>query len=465
MGVLSKLTILVTNQSHSETDQGNLLLGVHSGEVFKQTLTVAEAIVGPSQGKNVLISMSFLWTSSPLTSSCLESGVTSVVGSYNSCILAERQQNEILDQPDLDPWDPARGEFSTVANGTLDRWLQNFTENGLPSLKSLTSFSLVVARGVSSWYFQIARTTLAKIITTLPHTCVNLELAPGPYDVDRLVPEIPDPTVHMCDELRGLLPRMRHMRIYLQEACGALVGRSLGSDFEAVELPHLESLIVNCRTGWRLNHLCSASPNKDTSSWHSVIRALEHVVDTPGFDPTKTKLLVLGVVGAPLGDRTKYTTILRSEVHRRTTLAFPVSYVVPPDIERPPPWYVRTDLGGFISFSNAGLPGITEGGPWRTLTTGARLPDAMARSASCPTDSGEVMTEAEWRAKYPRKSCPLWRNEKITGLNLLGVGYRQGADDYLKLQGLVEMTPEGWHRQSEDEFSFLFEDGDPEERV
>lgn len=61
-----------------------------------------------------------------------------------------------------------------------------------------------------------------------------------------------------------------------------------------------------------------------------------------------------------------------------------------------------------------------------------------------------ILTAAEWKAKYPRKSCTLWRNERQTGMCLL---------EPLRLDGLsgtqlaIEDTPDGWIRDGTDLFS------------
>ncbi len=47
-----------------------------------------------------------------------------------------------------------------------------------------------------------------------------------------------------------------------------------------------------------------------------------------------------------------------------------------------------------------------------------------------------------FRARFSKRSCALWANERKTGMRLLGAVQRAGLIDTTPLR---ELTPPGWH--------------------
>lgn len=86
---------------------------------------------------------------------------------------------------------------------------------------------------------------LAALVQSLPPSCVDLELDTKGYDT--LKPR----SVHLCDELRAVLPRLRTFHIRLAYVCPALFTTSFSILEDSVSLvpvvaTFLQSAIINC---------------------------------------------------------------------------------------------------------------------------------------------------------------------------------------------------------------------------
>jgi hypothetical protein len=86
-----------------------------------------------------------------------------------------------------------------------------------------------------SAYRSIPRATIIALLNALPASCINLELDTCGQDHRN-----EDEDTHVCDVMRGLLPRMQHVRIRTGAMCSTM---AMGSDFTA---PYLKYLVVNC---------------------------------------------------------------------------------------------------------------------------------------------------------------------------------------------------------------------------
>ncbi|KAI8721266.1 hypothetical protein NCS52_00573800 [Fusarium sp. LHS14.1] len=184
------------------------------------------------------------------------------------------------------------------------------------------------------------------------------------------------------------------------------------------------------------------------SLWDSIIRGLQHAVE---FQDTDTgEITVLGSV--PRGDdfnKDRYRTLLRCHVRRghngTTTWAFPITHIGPVD-ENNFAWYIRVNDGAFVTVGSRPLHDLAAGHPWRTLTTGPKLPATV--DPNLPRVSDEelgMLSEAQWKKKYPRKMSILWLNEEKTGMRLIDAEEREGSE----MRGAVEMTPSGFVRPVE----------------
>lgn len=124
--------------------------------------------------------------------------------------------------------------------------------------QTLASFSLYMEGEFERW---IPRRIIVSLQEALPQTCSNLELDMPPDGVLSFAYNKHNrESVHLCDAVRHLLPRMRHVRIRLPKTCSAMFGTDCtddseagaGDNFAAIALPKLKSLVVNCGFSMRL---------------------------------------------------------------------------------------------------------------------------------------------------------------------------------------------------------------------
>ncbi len=88
---------------------------------------------------------------------------------------------------------------------------------------------------------------MAKIIEVLPEACVNVELDTRDYD------ESAPKSVHLCDDLRAILPRLQGLLLCLTAMCPAIFmnGKGCGpsdehySPLTLVVAPFLQTFIVS----------------------------------------------------------------------------------------------------------------------------------------------------------------------------------------------------------------------------
>ncbi|KFA54462.1 hypothetical protein S40293_08001 [Stachybotrys chartarum IBT 40293] len=356
-----------------------------------------------------------------------------------------------LSYPILVDWDEGHGNYYAISYRLLDRWLRRFAEV-IPFMTKLAALSLSVVPNESC---KLLRPTIAAILQALPPACVDLELDTNGHDSDNIENEFEEPSVtedslHLCGELRAILPRLQHSRINLRFICGALVGNYGELGFEPIEMPVMKQLLVNCRRHWSISKRCPQAISMDeagSTSWHSVIHGLRHVVDRGGLRPG-AEAIVLAQTGGDSRDQAQVRALLRCDVAERATWAFPMAFPARPSFEGKTVYYVRTHKGGFIANGTGLLQDILEDYSWRTTKNGARLP--RHRIGDIRVQDFDVVPEAEWRSLWPRLSCTLWTNEKETGLRLIEAEKRTGepgmVNSYDELRGLVESTPDGWYR-------------------
>ncbi|KFA56368.1 hypothetical protein S40293_09444 [Stachybotrys chartarum IBT 40293] len=362
--------------------------------------------------------------------------------------------------PSLADWELSQGDYLTISSKLLDGWLRRFADEVIPDMEGLTSLS-VTPHLLD--YCELSRSTLAAILQALPATCVDLELDANGRDRDGTegtsseTLAISD-SVHLCEHVRALLPRLHYARVNLRYTCDALVGESTKSGFRPIEMPMMEQLVVNCRRGWTTSGCCPQATTAAPSSWHSVLYGLNHVIDRGGLRPG-AELLVLAQVGGSEHDRSNVMTLLRCHAMERATWAYPIAMPARPSIDGNDVYHIRTHRGGFVGERSTSLQGIAEHHSWVSLKDGSRLPRHQLSSALVDEAETGVETEEAWRARWPRLSCGLWANEKKTGMRLIEATKRTGGlgeeGGYDVLRGLVESTPDGWHRPVEKLGAFL----------
>ncbi|KAJ3541461.1 hypothetical protein NM208_g4602 [Fusarium decemcellulare] len=324
-----------------------------------------------------------------------------------------------------------RGRHASAgANQTLDSFLRRLAKDVLPLALRLVNFSFTAKRdNPHGLYFY--RETISVILSALPVGCVNVEIDTGNRDWNH-----DDASqVHLCHDIRALLPRLRNCRIKLRTMCSAMVGSHEEQGFCAVHLsPSMQSFVVNCISNqWEVNSRCTG--HDESTAWHSVIKGLRRMVRQ---HETKAELVVIGATDD--SDRLSCKTLLRCHIGSDiTTWAMPI-------VNLPRTWdhksnlYIRTEKAGFVGDGSVVIEEFAEGFRWKTMRSGARLPASVADTCLVPEKRIEVWTETEWRHRYQwNSSCSLWRNEEKAGMRLLDAQKRQDFE----LRCLVEITPDG----------------------
>lgn len=330
-------------------------------------------------------------------------------------------------------------------------------------LNKLCAFSLYVPHHSTGHDFEISQTAIASIIESLPQTCVSLEIDTAGLDGHTRRAGLEAAPIHLCETLRAVLPRMQHVCLSLRTMCSSLFGsgaalpqNNTASSYHRITLPNLQTLLVNCKRAWGTAPICpsalhSTSPTPTPAprdSWDSVTAGLHVLATTTGPSRINPSANLCVVTSTPPddSDASRYITLIRADITRQTSHAFPVAFVT-----RGPPaaWLMRTGEGKeLVSSDTAALVAVVEGqaGWVTTVGDGARLPGRVAVEWGLESmGEGLVVEGGVWRAANPRKMHLLWYNEQVSGERLLD-GEVCVGEAYLSREPLVERTPVGWQR-------------------
>ncbi|UPK89829.1 hypothetical protein LCI18_000764 [Fusarium solani-melongenae] len=346
------------------------------------------------------------------------------------------------------------GEWNTASYRRLDTQILLLAREVIAHMEALESFSLTTHPREPKLKLWILRSTISTVLKALPASCVNLELATRGGDGDS-VRGVDGGPAHLCEDIRRLLPRMQHVHIDLASICNTMLGMwDSGDVFRPTKLTYIRSLHIDC-VGMDERKQCGHHHDGDSdrysyqhSLWDSIIRGLQQAV---GLQETNTgEITVLG--SAPRGDdfnKDIYWTLLRCHVRRghngTTTWASPITHIAPLN-DSEWAWYIRVDGGTFVTLGKGPLYDLAAGRPWRMSTSGPKLPAAVNPHATRVSDEElGILTEAQWKERYPRKATVLWLNEKKTGRRLIDAEEREGSE----MRSAVEMTPEGYVRPVE----------------
>ncbi|KAI0453050.1 hypothetical protein F5B21DRAFT_505771 [Xylaria acuta] len=340
----------------------------------------------------------------------------------------------------------------------------------LGTLNKLYSFSLRVPAMTPTFSFQVSPRAIQALINALPQSCVNLEI--DTLGLDLSLPSLAatpanPPSVHLCEALRRVLPRMHRVRIRLSAICPALIGKFTTNDntktesFNPVKAPHLELLFINCRRGHGLGYLCHepTAPATAQTPWSPLVSALRQFADTSQACSPSARLCILGSPTPNSLDESAHKTIVVTDLHCRSTCAFPVLRVTPSVSDG---WLMRVGQGRGIVSHFSVLEEFAEGKQWTYLPIGARLPSKIAETEGEAIPALPTVDEGEWRAAHARKSCVTWKNEALVGSVLLDAETRVDPETYMDLAPVVEQTPRGWRRPRRFNRSILVKDEEKE---
>ncbi|KAF2747652.1 hypothetical protein M011DRAFT_50175 [Sporormia fimetaria CBS 119925] len=246
----------------------------------------------------------------------------------------------------------------------------------MPSFENLASFSM----RFEEWPFNsVSRLVLAELLSNLPESCVHLELDTCGQDYRE-----ENENIHLCDIIRGLLPRMLNVRLRLGAMCGGMfiTWNPEHTVFTAVDLSKLKSVVINCTLlGDKLIQRCGPTDKTalakylrsrawaDSWAWGSMNATLERSIALHGTAEGRRICVIGNVYGED------YDTSLRVNFESTTGMkvwAFPsfwISY----------PLFCQTYLvplpdGRQILADPDEVEALAEERVWQTASTGIRLP-------------------------------------------------------------------------------------------
>ncbi|KAF1835555.1 hypothetical protein BDW02DRAFT_646776 [Decorospora gaudefroyi] len=301
----------------------------------------------------------------------------------------------------------------------------------IASLEALKCFSLYLAESA----YCIPRATLIALLNALPASCTNLELDTRGEDHRKKEEE-----AHVCDAVRGLLPRMhniyRCLRASAQVPWPSIVGYLPVSRCSVAETRTI-SLVQNTLYGPTVTygHLSSMPLTQLVAQ------------QTASLKESRIYAMIRLYGDSPIQG---CETQLRTDLVAKTTWAFPI---MPFSFDN---FIVRLNNDSeIVCFDDSKIEPIYEGLVWKDVVGGARLPSTVLDAAregrpsfatGCVELKLSTQTGKEWAEKHPRAAPDSsWRNEKVVGKQLWFAEKRTG-DDYVSERPIYEINPEGWVR-------------------
>lgn len=322
----------------------------------------------------------------------------------------------------------------------------------LPHFSNLRSFSFWLEKGC---YDLIPQSGLVQLIEALPPSCANLELDTSGDDARG-----DGDTTHLCDSLRRVLPRMQHVRLRVRCCESLFTDRSTPE--HTISLPHLKSFIYICARPpgtplptCRYSNLSPITHEHPDFLWTTVTSSLQKLVATPNAVHTDAQVYAFTTTDRDDNDLSLWQAHFRAEMRAQTSLALPHRAAWMEAMIRGS-YVLRPHDGMEVMSVPANIEAIAEGQLWREVRGGARLPAAVLADACAGKPSFAVgceekplaylKTSTQWREDNPGKKLMTWINEEKMGIELVGAEVRRGKDEFVSLEMVKEITPEGWRR-------------------
>ena len=337
---------------------------------------------------------------------------------------------------------------------TKDLWsLLHVSVDKIASMVEMMTFSFnVVSTLPNAVGFWIPRPLITEFVKILPKTCVNVEIDSRGNDYCK------PGDAHLCDALREILPRLRHLRLRLSTLCPAILGDGFNpaqsgdmlSKFRPVAVPQLKTLIINCipRTIFGSQaHICGTiQENHYTSYATDLLEARIAIVDalclskrTLNFSAAEC-VRVLHALPRSNYDRSVYASLVQRNILEDVTWSLPFRNIVGPQKDG---FLIRTPESlELLSYSWA-IEALAEGELWSEVGNGFRIPTSSLReriSVYIPKSLPLRETNA-WKAANPKNNCMLWLNEEISDTRLLTAERSHGLFGVMPVK---EKTPAGW---------------------
>lgn len=323
-------------------------------------------------------------------------------------------------------------------------------------MTALSTFSFVLGSEGVGMGFWIPRPTITTILEKLPVSCVNVEV--DSKGVDHCQPG----KAHLCDSIRGILPRLQHLRLRLRLLCPAIFGEGFTADgivedasnFKPISAPNLKTAMINCNSAnSRYSRVCGTLQYPETPDFiHQtspeariyLTSCLRLLVERSSFPEVK-RLWVLDWQRPSDENGAQFASYNRRDVAKDKTWAIPYRKIWPSQstsvLTRTPEGIEGLSSPGVIEI-------LAEDEIWKETTNGSRFPADLQSAEGWETQGYSkkelpLETVDSYRGRNPRKSCALWANESKTGFPLLSAVERDGLTD---TSPVIEITPPGWTR-------------------
>lgn len=321
----------------------------------------------------------------------------------------------------------------------------------LAQMANLATFSLSIAL---FGQYEPYKDTINSILTTLPQSCVNLEL-----DLDRFkYNDKGTGSEHVCEGIADCLPRLHHLRLSMGTLCPALLLPNFArhgsikdeAHFHAPIYQSLKTFIINCHV-WGDALTCNedrsqqSNNSKDVWARTSLVRSLRELVERGSF-PHIERLWLLDGQNFNVLDSRESPAWNRRDIVDNQTWVIPWTNLHAKYM--PFPLITRTPEGQEAITTNHGdLAALAEAETWKETVMGSRLPAAILDGTERNNHivkGAPTISLAEYREISPKGSCSWWVQEKLTGKQLIWAMKREGLVDRSPVH---ELTPSGWTRE------------------
>ncbi|KAJ2990542.1 hypothetical protein NUW58_g2896 [Xylaria curta] len=311
-----------------------------------------------------------------------------------------------------------------------------------------------------------ATSEVASIVNSLPESCTGLEIdvrhssSFNPNLAPAAIPEIPQAHPHLCDSIRAVLRRLKHLRLRLPTLCPAIFSANPpGQDLRrrAIHAPLLKTCLINLslrqpgppnQGAWAIEcgHDYAQTPHiGQQDQLPSALPPLEGVLTEFAHlnSSNLERLWIIDVKPVNHGDLKDHAAWIRRDFMSNTSYPIPVWNIgffgQGGCVARVPSPTKPRETEDWVSTIES-VETIAEGGTWAETATSARFPTLDIQRYKPPH---WILSGSEYR-KTNRQSCMIWRNEGVTG----GMTLPGGPGELMQEWDLHEITPSGWTRDN-----------------
>lgn len=333
----------------------------------------------------------------------------------------------------------------------------------ISKMNTLSIFSFIVSSQQLTFVgFWIPSSIIASMLENLSKSCVNLEIDTAGKESSRFF------SVHLCDKIRAVLPRLQHFRVRLYRICPAMFCSEVDEDGTinrhsiAQFASSLKTVIISCdmpyghdqwvRTARVCGHFGQPISNADrfvrSESRRSLVAALREfflhgnypeierlwLIDSQHSHPSQHEAFFRRDI---LLDKT--WVIPRVQIARScSTRGFQRRSILNEHL------LTRTPEGYDVLSSRGGAENVAEAQTWQETIGECRMPAGMMATDHLPREVLQFESEQAYQLRCPEVSCSLWVHEKVTGHRLLHAFEIQGLIDSPPVD---EIVPNGWQRR------------------